>query len=146
MASKEPKKVPPNGGWLDTYSNRAALIEKDPAKRKSHILGLWLGDIHLIELDGDRICVSPPSAELSTHTIICRIGYLDIRIYTCGELDEFAYRIGAVYSLGMYVTKGEVVLRIQEHLLLASSSYLFLHEARAVSDTLQTVAEVFSSS
>ena len=118
---------------LDIKAEKASRIKGDGKKRLSHILGCGLADIELIPLDGDRAVVTPPKVVMSIKTIIHRIGCLTIRDYSRAELNAFAFNIGAAVTTSSYKTKSDVVLRIQEHLLLASSSYLNLRDARRVS-------------
>lgn len=136
MSTKVPTEVIAND-IIDSDEEKAARIRGNASKRMSHILGCGLGDIKLIELDEERPVVTPATFSMSIRTIIHGIGYLSIREYTRAELNAFAFKIGAAVSNLAYKKLSEVVLRIQEHLLLASTSYLNLREARKVSSPVK---------
>ena len=121
------------GENLDTDAGKAASILGDPSKRLSHILGCGLVDIQLIHFEDDRPIVTPSTVVMSIRTIIDRIGLLTIRQYSLSDLNAFAFNVGAAVTTAFYKTKAEVALRIQDHLLLASTSYLDLRDARSVS-------------
>ena len=117
----------------DTDAGKASSILGDLSKRLSHILGCGLVDIKLVHLEDDRPVVTPSTVVMSIRTIIDRIGLLTIRQYSLSDLNAFAFNVGAAVTTASYKTKAGVALRIQDHLLLASTSYLDLRDARSVS-------------